>query len=367
MRGFLPRPMRAKNIDMQCLRAIAIILVVMQHYKARLPTTDAYVGMFNDLSLWTGVDIFFALSGLLIFRSINAELARHENTLNAAKSFFLKRIRRLVPALLLGLAASILVSAIASSWPNHDPLSVSTGALAALVGVSNFYWSACVSGVLSSCGSADFNGVTWSLSLEWQLYAAICLLICTLGNRKALILALAVAIVLSIGPAPSFSIPWATRSQAFVFGCLLGTAEARRKLALPRPASLLILLFGLALCTLSPIHARKEITLLLIGTGGALCLISTMSDSLFSRRSPFTALLVWIGDRSYSVYLLHLPCILVAREALARLGLLHNDLVGILAGLVVALPLIALASDLSYRLVEQRFLSQREQPAAALA
>jgi len=345
-----------KNIDMQCLRAIAVIMVVMQHYKVRLPTTQSYVDMFNSLSLWTGVDVFFALSGFLIYKSINSELAKNQTRKAAAISFSQKRIKRLVPALVLGLFVSIAVSAVSFSSPNHDPLKTSTGALMALLGVSNFYWSACVGGLLSYCGNPDFNGVTWSLALEWQLYAVACILICVLGNRRAVAIALAASLLLSIWPAPSFSILWVTRSLAFFLGCSIGMLSAGRDFTLSRPASLCALLAGLSLCTLSPIYASKSITLLLIGIGGALCLISSVSNKLFSRKSVITELFTWIGDRSYSVYLLHLPCILLTREILVFAGLNQNNWIGILAGLTISIPLIAFASNGSYKFIEQRFI-----------
>lgn len=347
-----------KNIDMQCLRAIAVIMVVMQHYKVRLPTTQSYVDMFNTLSLWTGVDVFFALSGFLIYKSINSELAKNQTRKAAAISFSEKRVRRLVPALVLGLFFSISVSSVAFSSENHDPLKITAGALMALLGVSNFYWLACIGDILSYCGNPDFNGVTWSLALEWQLYAATCILICALGNRKAIAIALAASLLLSIWPAPSFSILWVTRSLAFFLGCAIGMVSAGRDFSLPRPVSLCALLIGLALCTLSPIYASKSFTLLFIGIGGAFCLISSMSDTLFIRKNVITSLFTWIGDRSYSVYLLHLPCILLAREVLSFAGINQNNWIGILAGLTISITLIATTSNVSYKFVEQRFIKR---------
>ncbi|UIN53629.1 acyltransferase family protein [Pseudomonas kribbensis] len=343
---------------MQCLRAIAVTMVAMQHYKVRLPTTQSYVDMFNSLSLWTGVDVFFALSGFLIYKSINSELTKTKTRKSAAISFSEKRVRRLFPALVFGLFFSIAVSAVAFSSANHDPLKTSAGALMALLGISNFYWSACVGGVLSYCGNPDFNGVTWSLALEWQLYAVTCILICALGNRKTIVIALAASLLLSIWPAPSFSILWVTRSLAFFLGCMLGMMSAGHTFSLPRSVSLCALLAGLALCTLSPVYASNRFTLLLIGIGGALCLISSMSDTLFSKKNVITELFTWIGDRSYSVYLLHLPCILIARELLSVAGLNQNNWGGILAGLTISIPLIAITSHISYKFIEQRFIKR---------
>lgn len=343
------------NVDMQCLRAIAVIMVLMQHYKVRLPTTQGYIDMFNSISLWTGVDVFFAISGFLIYRSIASELSRHESRTAAAKSFFIKRVRRLVPTLLVGLTLSVAVSAIAISTANHDPLKVITSAITAVFGVSNFYWSACITKIIEGCGNADFNGVTWSLSLEWQLYAIAFLLISTLGGRTGLIIALLVSCLMSTWAAPSFSLLWVTRPLAFTLGWGIGLWTGQSRFTLPRSLSLSVLIVGIFICIVSPAHAPANISLVLIGLGGALCLLACTSDNLFARNSTLTALLTWIGDRSYSVYLIHLPLILLVREGLQRTDLFTNDVVGITLGLLISLPLIALAADLTYRNVEQRF------------
>jgi len=353
------------NVDMQCLRAIAVIMVVMQHYKVRLPTTQGYIDMFNSLSLWTGVDIFFAISGFLIYRSIASEISRYESRTEAAKSFFEKRVRRLVPALLVGLTLSIAASAVATNTASHDPLKTLISAITAVIGVSNFYWSACVMKVIDGCGNPDFNGVTWSLSLEWQLYAIAFLLISVAGGRKGFIIALVLACLVSVWPAPSFSLLWVTRPMAFVLGWGLGTLSFRRSIALPRIVSLALLAAGLSICITAPVHAPTNLSLALIGMGGGMCLLACASDSLFSRRSVLTIMLSWIGDRSYSIYLIHLPLILLVREGLMRTGAFEDDAIGIILGMAFSLPLIALAADQSFRRVEQRFRKTRDNSRAA--
>lgn len=343
------------NVDMQCLRAIAVIMVVMQHYKVRLPTTQGYIDMFNSLSLWTGVDVFFAISGYLIYRSIAAEISRYEGRTEAAKSFFEKRVRRLVPALLVGLTLSVAVSAIATNTVNHDAFKTLTSAVTAVFGVSNFYWSACVMKVINGCGNPDFNGVTWSLSLEWQLYAIAFLLISVVGGRKGFVIALALACLVSVWAAPSFSLLWVTRPMAFVLGWGIGILSTQRRIALPRMVSLVLLTAGLSICIAAPVHGPASLSLALIGLGGGICLLACASDNLFPKRSVLTAMLSWIGDRSYSIYLLHLPLILLVREGLMRAEAFENDALGVLLGMTISLPLIALAADQSYRHIEQRF------------
>ena len=81
------------------LRGIAVLAVVIYH-----ADISALVGGF------LGVDVFFVLSGFLITNLLLAELSQ-TNTINR-KNFYLKRIRRLLPALILVLIASVLVSGL---------------------------------------------------------------------------------------------------------------------------------------------------------------------------------------------------------------------------------------------------------------
>lgn len=346
-----------KNISMQCLRAIAVILVVMQHYKGRLPTTQDFLNLFTIYSPWAGVDIFLAISGFLICNSIRMELQTNKNKLVAAKKFSLRRIKRLIPALLVGLVVSVIASLVAKNFPNHDIYSVTRGAFAAIFGVANFYWSACVNGGLTECGTADFNGVTWSLSLEWQLYAFAFLSFAYLGIRKGLMIIVPICLLLSILSAPSFSFLWVTRGLSFFLGCLLADTMHSRNFKLPKLVSILFLILGLTICLTAPAKINN-FAMLSLGVGSFLCLLSVISDNIFSPNSLVTKIMIWIGDRSYSIYLLHLPIIHLIRELIIELDIFHMDFLGIILGLLMSIPVIAIASNLSYIYIEQHFLGK---------
>jgi len=81
------------------LRGIAVLAVIIYH---------ADISML--MGGFLGVDVFFVLSGFLITNLLLEELAR-TNTIDRA-SFYLRRIRRLLPALFLVLIASVLVSGL---------------------------------------------------------------------------------------------------------------------------------------------------------------------------------------------------------------------------------------------------------------
>ncbi|WNC91071.1 acyltransferase [Paraburkholderia sp. FT54] len=354
-----------KNNDIQCLRAVAILLVITQHYRNRLPTPDSYQGLFGHFAFWSGVDIFFAISGFLICHSFLRDVRRTDSRKEAMAMFWARRWGRLFPAVFFWSVASVCISVFTSSIPNADPAKIAVGAAAAIFGVSNAYWVHCVNHFGPTCGNADFNSVTWSLSLEWQMYALLTTLICLTGRRWAVTLMLIGAGIMSAFPAPSFSVIWAFRMQAFALGALtyilLQTDDALPVLRLRRLFSIALLFVGVLICISAPTHLSQPFVLPAIGIGGFICLLSGLSKSNFSR-SPVASPLVWLGERSYSVYLCHLPMILFTREVMARTTGLSVNFRNIVFGAVLAGSLVIICGELSYRFIEvpfQRLVRER--------
>ena len=138
------------------LRAIAVLSVALYHFDHTL-----LPGGF------TGVDVFFVISGYVISKSLAAS-----NSTNCAAfilGFYKRRILRIVPALLFFL----IITSIASSLFVPDAwLSASNKrtAISAFFGVSNFYLVRSADGYFSD--RIPFNPFvhTWSLAVEEQFY-----------------------------------------------------------------------------------------------------------------------------------------------------------------------------------------------------
>ncbi|UWX61204.1 acyltransferase [Chryseobacterium oranimense] len=99
------------------LRAIAILLVLMYHYRAfKHPAWIDVVGRFG----WTGVDLFFVLSGFLISGQLFKEIEKHGDI--TLKTFFTKRFFRIIPPYFFTLALYFLFpffrerEALSSFW-----------------------------------------------------------------------------------------------------------------------------------------------------------------------------------------------------------------------------------------------------------
>ncbi|MEZ6037797.1 MAG: acyltransferase [Planctomycetota bacterium] len=155
------------------LRAVAVLVVLLFH-----------LGVPGFGGGFVGVDVFLVISGFLITRLIADEI-RVEGRFRFGR-FYLRRVRRLAPALLVTVAATALASVLL-----HSPgRLVRTGEemVAAILSVSNLYFWV----------EADYFGVsaesrallhTWSLSVEEQFYLlwpATLLVLWRLGVRGGL-------------------------------------------------------------------------------------------------------------------------------------------------------------------------------------
>lgn len=139
--------------DIDGLRAIAVLAVVLYHYGATwLP------GGF------TGVDVFFVISGFLITGILSEQISDHRFSY---LDFFLRRVRRLLPAALVMILASFM-AAILIFTPS-DLIEFSRSAKAAVLGYSNItFWRD--SGYFAAASETKPLLHTWSLSVEWQFY-----------------------------------------------------------------------------------------------------------------------------------------------------------------------------------------------------
>lgn len=141
--------------DIEGLRALAILLVVGAH--ADIPGLD---GGF------IGVDVFFVLSGYLITGLLIGEW-RHSGRINMA-AFYLRRVRRLAP----GLLVMLLGSGLLASWllvPSEQATQAIAGA-SATFWLSNFHFALSRMDYFSPASENNLFLHTWSLGVEEQFY-----------------------------------------------------------------------------------------------------------------------------------------------------------------------------------------------------
>jgi peptidoglycan/LPS O-acetylase OafA/YrhL len=301
----------AYRADIDGLRAVAVIAVLGFHaFPAALP------GGF------TGVDIFFVISGFLISSIILGELRGGSFTFT---QFYARRVRRIFPALALVLAAALLFGWSALSPFDYDQLGAQVAAGAGFV--SNLL-------LWQQSGYFDTNSALkpllhlWSLGVEEQYYLLWPLLLFVLrrhGQRTGwLILGLGLASfvlnVTAIGrfPQAAFYLP-ATRFWELMLGsgiAYLHLHSAPRR-EIPIKWRNLTSLAGLALLVLALVLVRDGRGFpgwwALLPTLGAVLLIQSGPHAWINERVLASRPLVYLGLISYPLYLWHWPILSFAR------------------------------------------------------
>ncbi len=325
--------------DVDGLRAIAVVAVVVYH---------AFPGALR--AGFTGVDVFFVISGYLISSLIWRGLADGSFSL---LTFYGRRVLRLFPALLVVLAACLVAGWWLLAPGGYERLGRDTAAAA--VYLSNFvFWRE--SGYFAPAAAARPLTHLWSLAVEEQFYVLYpWLLIATFRRRRAtvvlllalLVMSFAVSVaILRVDPAQAFYLLPSRFWELLAGGLLAYTQFKATWPGSPRFANV-VSLGGLVLLPLAFLGPRGggnfpgwwalapvAAAILLVGGGPQAAL-----NRLVLARRP----LVFVGRISYPLYLWHFPLLSFAR---ARYGTLSSG--AVLA--VVALSFVL--AYLTFRLVE---------------
>ena len=115
-----------RRIDLQCLRGIAVIFVIFYHLEI------LNIG-------FVGVDIFFVLSGYFMANNLHKIKNTYDGFYNGYLYYIVRRIRRILPALLATLLLSIGVSYFIAS--PKDLTDYSEEGIYALIGLSNLFYT----------------------------------------------------------------------------------------------------------------------------------------------------------------------------------------------------------------------------------
>lgn len=349
---------RIKELD--GLRGIAILLVIAWHYCAVQiqPENSATLEILTRvLSVtWSGVDLFFVLSGFLIV----GILVDAKGSPTYFKTFYIRRMCRIFPLYYLMVALYILLPKTglpANEWLFARELPLLSYATL----TQNFFMH-------SGGFGSNWLGVTWSLAVEEQFYLIIPILIWMLGRRHlALVfimgILLAPVLRLVLGNLGAYVFPF-TRADSILMGGLIALAirsdhiwnfirENSRHLGWLLGLSFLGTIYlmvkraGVGDVYLHFVLSIFYSVLVMLG----LTLKDTPLNTLLRNR-----ILVWFGLRSYGIYLFHQPVsstvhLLITGSPVPTLtsfsGLFTN---------LLALAVVAVLCELSFRYFEAIFL-----------
>ena len=344
--------------DIDGLRAIAVLSVIAFHFA---PGTIS--------SGYLGVDIFFVLSGFLITRIVHGEILAGQFTLCG---FYERRIRRIVPALLVVLVCSAIVAA--TILLPADLVKFGKALLATLVFIPNvFAWSD--TNYFSPHADQKPLLHTWSLGVEEQFYVIFPLMFLLLMRySRRFTLPAVIGMTSASGALHVLMVTFTTGAFAFYMlptrawelgvGAIIALALAPRGSEPSGPPPMMSTLAGalglglIACALLASWEYRAPISHAAMAVAGTALLTSVGHNPRnLVARIVGAAPLVWIGRISYSLYLWHWPVIVFSKYYLVR------ELRPLEVAVAVAIMLSAAA--ISWRFVERPF-RQRKFPVRRL-
>ncbi len=339
-----------------CIRAIAVIMVLAYHLK---------LALFK--SGFLGVTVFFVLSGYLITGILISEV-EEEGTIDL-KNFWLRRIRRLVPAVMSMAVVIIFVSAVVNR------IIFTKGCkdfLASVLGFNNWWQIFNKVSYFEAAGVPSPFTHCWSLAIETQFYLIYPLILLGIyklvksreeGRAKrgllfagvTLLLALISVILMIVlfDPQQDASrVYYGTDTRAFslLFGALLAILWEYQMVPRRLSASVNMVLgsvsFAVLLVMTIAINGSSNFWYRggqFVGTILTVLVIYTVSGrKTWLSRFLSNPVLKWIGDRSYSIYLWHYPIILLISKGIKASWWI--TLIEIVLSVVLA--------ELSYRFIE---------------
>jgi peptidoglycan/LPS O-acetylase OafA/YrhL len=359
---------KGRNLQLDVLRGVAILLVLCSHAVSLHEHSGWAEPLVKIVQTggWTGVDLFFVLSGFLIGGLLFKEINR-DGTLDARR-FLVRRAFKIWPVYFVFLAVMIVRSVrhAPSVWAGVRPL------LPNLVHLQNYF------------GPPELTPWThtWSLAVEEHFYLALPLILLALCRFGKVSWIPAMTLVVALGclalRLPHWNQPYTRllvytpthlRADSLFFGVLLAYAYHLRPalLAFVPRARLALLACGLALIAPSfiwglftPLAYTIGFTLNYLGYGCILIACVDARSGILGRTlaSPLARVMALIGFYSYSIYLWHE----LAREQIV--DHLHSiDRYGAMMYFLMTAIDIVLAIALGFisaKLIEQPFLMLRD-------
>ncbi|MGB6038910.1 MAG: acyltransferase family protein [Gordonia sp. (in: high G+C Gram-positive bacteria)] len=350
----MPRPIHNASSylpGLDGIRALAVTFVILYHLS--IP------GFSGGL---LGVGVFFTLSGFLITSLLISSHEKHGNL--GLKTFWLRRARRLLPAVALvlvttlGAAAIVVPAKLEQYWWE---------ALSAFFYVNNWHTIGANQSYFDRFGGPSPLSHMWSLSIEEQFYIVWPLLLALMYlvlKRRTLITG--VIVLLSLGSfwllselaTAGFDNTRAyegtdTRAGALLLGAALAFWWPARKHRVTHNQRCVLDVLGLAgLATITYLCLTMPDTSTSLYTWGLLALTLATMAVLMAAVAPQTLVasllsiqpLRWIGERSYGIYLWHMPLVAFL-PGLLRAESLWVSSVAVIAGTL-------LLATLSWRFVE---------------
>lgn len=331
--GFIP--------SIEGMRALAVLAVLLFHLDV-----PGFSGGY------LGVDLFFVISGFIITRNILGDIGGQRFTL---REFYVRRFRRLFPALLVTVLLTLCFALLVV--PPVELEKAGESALYAVFSLANIkFWLE--AGYFDAAASSKPLLHMWSLSVEEQFYLFWpALLLWLVRTRKQLLVtgcllaASAVAALFYRDAFPEavfYLLPF--RLHQLMAGALIALAAltlSGRSAAFSSSVGVLgFLVVGVLLGALNS-PAVGAILVTLFGSALLLGRDSSIAQWLFSNR-----MMMWVGQRSYALYLVHWPIVVLWKYYADFELQLHQQVLLLVLSFIAAIAL--------HELVEKPFRKRGE-------
>ncbi|MGY3618105.1 acyltransferase family protein [Bradyrhizobium sp. USDA 10063] len=323
------------------LRALAVLCVVLFHLKI-----PGFEGGF------VGVDVFFVISGYLITRNILNDLKLGSFSF---AGFYVRRTRRIYPALIVTVIATYLAGAL---WcAPLMLLDIAKECTHALLSIANIqYWRESHQYFARSSDELALLHF-WSLSLEEQFYLVWPALI-VLANRsrrqREIILLVTISSLVGaylVGRSDPSAAFFLMPFRIFEFGCgalvLFWDSDHLSRITKEVISTLGLLFIVASAIVLRPTTPKLEVMALIPCLGAAATILGGQSTVI--SRILWHPLVAGIGTISYSLYLCHWPIIFFGR-------FIFGESADSPAGILTMLLIMHIVAIAMYRFVERRFI-----------
>jgi len=332
---------------LDAMKGLGCIAIVLHHLAVYGPMSDVVRGDFpaliDGLEIYArlAVQMFFVLAGFLVASQLAPEGQPSTSSTTSALGLILKRYRRLVTPFLFAIASAILITAIVRPWFVHDSLSAPPSLAQLLAHALLLH---------DLTGFEALSAGVWYVAIDFQLFI-LTVLLTAFSARVAptwrwvflcLMIALAAASLWMLNRHNQYEDYAPYFFGAYALG-MLAYWSTRQSLGG-------VLLFTIA--ALGSVALWLQYRNPIVVALATAIIVALAGQRGWLAQWPRPGLLTWLGQRSYSIFLIHYGFVIGMNALWARFfpaGVLINAL-----GMMLAVTLSVGAGALLYRYVESQ-------------
>jgi peptidoglycan/LPS O-acetylase OafA/YrhL len=352
-----------KNLEIQYLRAIAVVVTIIAHSRLLyLWNPDWLIGIHENFVFGNGVDLFFVISGFVISKSISTQFNSRENFSKDYSNFLSKRFKRLAPAALFFCVFYLLYSLVTLSGEVGSLRLNLKNTVAVLTLTANLR------------DQSNLMSVYWTLASEWQFYILLPIFLIVIYSKKIqkyLVLLFLIFAFLFLGD--TFFVK--LRFDAILYGVLLFQFSQTKaykvfepKFLRRRRNSFIVSFTSFFLLIFLPIALTDIPKSIMMGLVSMNCTLLVWIAS-YNEGYLASGLLrkagAMVGERSYSIYLAHGPSLYLTHDMWYWLR--SSDATTLGAEMtsrytLTFLLFLLITTEVSYRLLERPYFKSSGAP-----